>query len=131
MLMAASSRGEFEMRVSIAAAMVAVILIVPGFEVSSPARGTGIGKGIAPVGAEGPAETLTHVGTVTDINSGNMTFGCHWKTGDWTFWVTPGTNIRVGSAKGSFADIKTGEFVEVQFHYSGKREMADLVVLTP
>lgn len=118
------------MRVSIAAAMAAVILIVPGFAVSCLA-GTGIGKGIAPIGAEGPAQTHTQVGTVTDVNSGNTTFGCHWKTGDWTYWVTPGTNIRVGSAKGSFADIKTGEFVEVQFHFSGKREMADLVVLTP
>jgi hypothetical protein len=130
MLAPASSRGEFEMRASIAAALAAAILIMPGFAVSCVA-GTGIGKGIAPVGAEGPAQTHTQVGTVTDVNSGNMTFGCHWKTGDWTFWVTPGTNIRVGSAKSSFADIKTGEFVEVQFHFSGKRETADLVVLTP
>jgi hypothetical protein len=130
MLAAASSRGELEMRVSIAAAMAAAILIVPGFAVSCLA-GTGIGKGIAPAGAEGPAQTHIQVGTVTDVNSGNMTFGCHWKTGDWTFWVTPDTNIRVGNAKGSIADIKTGEFVEVQFHFSGKREMADLVVLTP
>ena len=120
------------MRVSIAAALVGAILIVPGFAVSSRAQGTGIGKGrLAPLGSEGPAETHTQVGTVTDVNSGKMNFGCHWKTGDWTYWVTPGTNIRVGNAKGSFADIKTGEFVEVQFHFSGKREMADLVVLTP
>ena len=119
------------MRVSIAAAMAAAILIMPGFAVSCLAQGTGIGKGIAPVGNPGPTQTHTQVGTVTDVNSGNMSFGCHWKTGDWTYWVTPGTNILVGNAKGSFADIKTGEVVEVQFHFSGKREMADLVALTP
>ena len=120
------------MRVLIAAAIAAAILIVPGFEVSCLAQGTGIGKGREPMlGSSGPAETHTQVGTVTDVNSGKMNFGCHWTTGDWTYWVTPGTNIRVGNTKGSFADIKPGEFVEVQFHFSGKQEMADLVVLTP
>lgn len=120
------------MRGSIAAIAAAVVL-VSGLAMPCLAQnGGGIGKGLEPMlGSSGPAQTHTQVGTVTDVNSGNMSFGCHWKTGDWTFWVTPGTNIRAGNTKGSFADIKTGEFVEVQFHFSGKREMADLVVLTP
>jgi hypothetical protein len=58
-----------------------------------------------------------------------MTFACHWKTGDWTYHVEDGTNFRAGGNAARFSDLKTGQTVQVLFHFRGKDEIANLVVI--
>lgn len=89
-----------------------------------------MGKGLMAVGPEGPSTEHQQIGRVTQIDQASMTFGCHWRTGDWTYQANAKTTFRMGETAAGFADLKPGATVQVLFHFVGKTEVADAVMIS-
>ena len=68
-------------------------------------------------------------GIVTTLDDAAKTFGCHWKTRDWTYRTTDKTTFRIGSQAGSWSDLKVGQSVKVNYHWQGKNRVADRVTI--
>lgn len=70
-------------------------------------------------------------GTIVSVNAGSMTFVCQWTSGDWSYQATANTVFRFANgASASFADLRPGEVVSVQYHYSGSTEVTDTVIIS-
>ena len=74
-------------------------------------------------------ERSIRLGIVTTLDDAAKTFGCHWKTRDWTYRTTDKTTFQIGSQAGSWSDLKVGQTVEVGFHWLGKNRVADRVTI--
>jgi hypothetical protein len=60
-----------------------------------------------------------------EIDEWVKTFGCHWKTSDWTYKTTDNTDFFIGKKAAAFSDLKTGETVRVTYHVVDKVWIAD------
>jgi Domain of unknown function (DUF5666) len=74
--------------------------------------------------------TQARAGIVTTLDDGAKTFGCHWKTRDWTYRTTDKTTFRIGGQAGSWSDLKVGQTVKVSYHWQDKNRVADRVTIT-
>ena len=92
----------------------------------------GTGKGHHPIAlsSAGPGGEEQQIGKITSIDTAAMTFGCHWGSGDWIYHTNAKTTFRRGSAPAGFADLKTGDVVQVLFHMEGNTEVADAVMIS-
>jgi hypothetical protein len=119
---------EISMRAWIVYAATGAVLL------GSPALandGTGKGhNGPVAVSSAQPEFEDQQIGRVTAIDATAMTFSCHWSTGDWTYHVTKLTAFRKNGAGASFADLKSGDVVQVLFHREGPTEIADAVMIS-
>ena len=60
-----------------------------------------------------------------EIGEWAKTFGCHWKTSDWTYKTTDNTNFFIGKKAAAFSGLKTGEAARVTYHVVDKVWIAD------
>jgi hypothetical protein len=60
-----------------------------------------------------------------EIDEWVKTFGCYWKTSDWTYKTTDNTNFFIGKKAAAFSDLKAGETVRVTYHVVDKVWIAD------
>ena len=60
-----------------------------------------------------------------EIDEWAKTFGCHWKTSDWTYKTTDNTNFFIGKKAAAFSGLKTGETARVTYHVVDKVWIAD------
>jgi hypothetical protein len=60
-----------------------------------------------------------------EIDEWAKTFGCYWKTSDWTYKTTDNTNFFIGKKAAAFSGLKTGETVRVTYHVVDKVWIAD------
>jgi hypothetical protein len=60
-----------------------------------------------------------------EIDEWVKTFGCHWKTSDWTYKTTDNSNFFIGNKAAASSDLKTGETVRVTYHVVDKVWIAD------
>jgi hypothetical protein len=89
----------------------------------------GASPGLPPPYDIGPP--LVQVGKITYLDGATMNFVCQGRGGAWRYWVTRATRFRAGPYQSSFYDLRAGQPVEVQFHDSGRLEIADRVMLLP
>jgi len=78
----------------------------------------------------GEAKVFTRSGIVTAVDNGAKTFGCHWKTSDWTYKTTAKTVFHLAKKPAGFSDLKAGQTVQVKYHVVGKDWIADGVAIT-
>jgi hypothetical protein len=93
--------------------------------------GSGIGKGVTSMHAPGAIAGQSEIGTVTSVNADEMTFVCQWQTASWTYHVTSSTVFQMNGNAASFADLKAGMNVQVQYTVTNGFEMANVVTITP
>ena len=70
------------------------------------------------------------IGKITAVDAAAMTFGCHWRSDDWTYQTNAKTTFQRGGSAVRFADLKTGDVVQVLFHMEGTTEVADVVMIS-
>jgi hypothetical protein len=68
-------------------------------------------------------------GVVTTVDTTTMTFGCHWKTHDWTYKTTDVTMFYIGQQLAAFSDLKSGVNVRVTYHVVDAVRIADKVMI--
>ncbi len=78
--------------------------------------------GVSPVSG-----ALAWSGTVAAVDEQARTFTCLQGTKTWTYYTTENTRYFVGKAKGSWSDLNVGAVVQVKWHRSQNRRVADEV----
>ena len=61
-----------------------------------------------------------------EIDEWAKTFGCHWKTSDWTYKTTDNTNFFIGKKAAAFSGLKTGEAARVTRAHRIARDLTEL-----
>ncbi len=64
-------------------------------------------------------------GVVTAIDDQAHSFTCVRRKRAWTYHTTASTKYFVGTAQGSWADLKVGAVVQLRWHRSHARRVAD------
>ena len=68
-------------------------------------------------------------GTVIAIDDGARTFNARRRRRAWTYHTTDKTQYRVAGEPASWSDLKVGAVVQVRWHQSRGRRVADLVAI--
>jgi hypothetical protein len=81
--------------------------------------------------ADGNSPPFVEMGRISYLDAATMYFVCQGPAGAGRYWVTRATRFGPGVHQSSFYNLRTGQNVEVQFHNSGRFEIADRVTLLP